>query len=361
MKTNQNEFNNSLKNRSQRILLSGSILVSFGILLVTVGGSWDITNHLLNKPETFFSPPHAFLYSGVAVTLIGAIVSFIGYRRLTNINSNFRLPFRLTILGIVLLIGAGPFDFGWHSNFGLDGLLSPPHLTLIIGMLLCSLGGMFGIVRFLRFNKIKNRFSNFLPLLGTLPVWLASSGLISSLSLPFSNTAFFKFNPDPLFAFVTATISYPFLISLICITSSKLREFQFGIISITGGLFLLIYGMTAIVPNFALVESVEFYSMNIIPFVIADIIVSYRKTKIALFVAGGILGSVFYMVYYPYVMYTYNEFLLGKLVSPSMIYHVYFELMPQVLIFTIIPSIIMGGIAVLVSLKFSNKIMIKSG
>ena len=60
-------------------------------------------------------------------------------------------------------------------------------------------------------------------------------------------------------------------------------------------------------------------------------------------------------------MYTYNEFLLGKLVSPSMIYHVYFELMPQVLIFTIIPSIIMGGIAALVSLKFSNKIMIKSG
>ena len=160
MKTNQNEFNNSLKNRSQRILLSGSILVSFGILLVTVGGSWDITNHLLNKPETFFSPPHAFLYSGVAVTLIGAIVSFIGYRKLTNINSNFRLPVRLTILGIVLLIGAGPFDFGWHSNFGLDGLLSPPHLTLIIGMLLCSLGGMFGIVRFLRFNKIKNKFEN---------------------------------------------------------------------------------------------------------------------------------------------------------------------------------------------------------
>ena len=103
--------------------------------------------------------------------------------------------------------------------------------------------------------------------------------------------------------------------------------------------------MTAIVPNFALLESVEFYSMNMIPFVMADLIVSFGKTKKVTLVAGGILGSMFYMVYYPYVMYTYNELLLGKLVSPSMIDHTYFELMPQVMQFTIIPSIIMGVIA----------------
>jgi ABC-type antimicrobial peptide transport system permease subunit len=96
-----------------------------------------------------------------------------------------------------------------------------------------------------------------------------------------------------------------------------------------------------------------------IPFVVADLIVSFRKTRKAAFVAGGILGSMFYMVYYPYVMYTYNELLLGKLVSPSMIYHTYFELMPQVMQFTLIPSIVMGVIAVLVAYRFSNKILIK--
>jgi len=57
---------NFLKNKSEFIFLIGSSLTSLGILLVTVGGSWDITNHLLSKPETFFSPPHAFMYSGVA-------------------------------------------------------------------------------------------------------------------------------------------------------------------------------------------------------------------------------------------------------------------------------------------------------
>ena len=54
--------------------LLGSIFVSFGILLAAGGGSWDITNHLLNRPETFFAPPHAILYSGVASTVIGAVL-----------------------------------------------------------------------------------------------------------------------------------------------------------------------------------------------------------------------------------------------------------------------------------------------
>ena len=60
-----------------RIFSFANILVSVGIILVTSGGSWDISNHILNKPETFFSPPHAILYSGVGVTLVGFIALFV--------------------------------------------------------------------------------------------------------------------------------------------------------------------------------------------------------------------------------------------------------------------------------------------
>ena len=356
MELRQNQFRNSLQKYAHKIFMFGSILVSFGILLVTVGGSWDITNHLLNKPETFFSPPHFLMYSGVGIGLFGVAIAFLGYKNLQDSKEVFRLPLRLKFLGIALLIGAGPFDYVWHSNFGLDGLLSPPHFTLLAGMLLCSIGGMVSIARFLQLKSSSNLIG-YPIVLGILPVWFASSGIISSLSLPFSNTDYFEFNPDPLFAFVMATVAYPFLISLICITASKVSNFKPGIISVVGGLFVLIYGMTAIVPNFALLESVEFYSMNMIPFVMADLIVSFRKTRKAALVAGGILGSMFYMVYYPYVMYTYNELLLGKLVSPSMIYHTYFELMPQVIQFTLIPSIVLGVLAVFVAYRFSNKIL----
>ena len=346
-----------LKTKSEIIFLIGSILTSLGILLVTVGGSWDITNHLLSKPETFFSPPHALMYSGVTVTLIGAVLSFVGWKNLQKFKNSYFLSLKIKLIGIGLLTGAGPFDFIWHSYFGLDGLLSPPHFTLITGMFLCSVGGMIGISRYLKFHNSKS-ISKYLLILAVIPVWLSASGIISSLSLPFSSTDFFQFNPEPTFAFIIASLAYPFLISLSLFLIFRLSHYQFGLMSILGGLFLLIYSSTAIIPNFAMFDTVQFYSLNLIPFVIADVFLKLNRSKLSLFFTGGLIGSVFYMVYYPYVMYTYNEILLGKLVSPSLIYFVYFELIQTVLLYTLIPSIMMGILAVVLSAKLTKKILI---
>jgi hypothetical protein len=63
------------------------------------------------------------------------------------------------------------------------------------------------------------------------------------------------------------------------------------------------------------------------------------------------------MIYYPYVMYTFNEILLGKLVSPSMIYFVYFELMEKVFLITIIPATLSGIFGAFVSRKLSGYIL----
>ena len=346
-----------LKTKSEIIFLIGSILTSLGILLVTVGGSWDITNHLLSKPETFFSPPHALMYFGVTVTLIGVVLSFVGWKNLQKFKNSYFLSLKIKLIGIGLLTGAGPFDFIWHSYFGLDGLLSPPHFTLITGMFLCSVGGMIGISRYLKFHNSKS-ISKYLLILAVIPVWLSASGIISSLSLPFSSTDFFQFNPEPTFAFIVASLAYPFLISLSLFLIFRLSHYQFGLMSILGGLFLLIYSTTAIIPNFAMFDTVQFYSLNLIPFVIADVFLKLNRSKLSLFFTGGLIGSVFYMVYYPYVMYTYNEILLGKLVSPSLIYFVYFELIQTVLLYTLIPSIIMGILAVVISAKLTKKILI---
>jgi hypothetical protein len=46
--------------------------------------------------------------------------------------------FELVVAGILMLIAAGPVDFAWHSAFGLDGLLSPPHFVLLMGMIVSS-------------------------------------------------------------------------------------------------------------------------------------------------------------------------------------------------------------------------------
>ena len=345
-----------LKNKSKFIFLIGSVFTSFGILLVTVGGSWDITNHLLSKPESFFSPPHALMYSGVAISLTGVVLSFIGWKNLKKFKDSYFLSLKIKLIGIGLLTGAGPLDFIWHSYFGLDGLLSPPHFTLIIGMFLCSIGGMVGISRYLKFNNSQS-LAKYLLILAVIPVWLSASGIISSLSLPFSSTDFFQFNPEPTIAFIIASLGYPFLISLSLILIFRLSNYQFGMMSILGGLFLLIYSSTAIVPNFAMFDTVQFYSLNLIPFVISDIFLKINRSKISGFFVGGLLGSIFYMTYYPYVMYTYNEILLGKLVSPSLIYFVYFELIQTVLLYTLIPAILMGILAFIMSDKLSKKIL----
>jgi len=345
-----------LKNKSKFIFLIGSVFTSFGILLVTVGGSWDITNHLLSKPESFFSPPHALMYSGVAISLIGVVLSFIGWKNLKKFKDSYFLSLKIKLIGIGLLTGAGPLDFIWHSYFGLDGLLSPPHFTLIIGMFLCSIGGMIGISRYLKFNNSQS-LTKYLLILAVIPVWLSASGIISSLSLPFSSTDFFQFNPEPTIAFIIASLGYPFLISLSLILIFRLSNYQFGMMSILGGLFLLIYSSTAIVPNFAMFDTVQFYSLNLIPFVISDIFLKINRSKISGFFVGGLLGSIFYMTYYPYVMYTYNEILLGKLVSPSLIYFVYFELIQTVLLYTLIPAILMGILAFIMSDKLSKNIL----
>ncbi len=340
-----------LEKFSDTVLIISFSIVSFGILIITVGGSWDITNHLLNKPETFFSAPHALLYSGVGLALVGVAFTFIGWQK-NNSKKIFSFPVKLMLLGIALLIGSGPFDYIWHLNFGLDGLLSPSHMALILGMIFCSVGSMMGLSRIISSMQGKYPQLIYLNALGVLPVWLACSGLVSSLSLPFSNTSYFDFNPDANFAIIFATLAFPFLTSFVLLTASGFGNYKFGILSTTGILFLIIYSSTSILPNIGIVDSYTFYLLNIIPIVASDLIIwTLNHSKKSLYAAGGLLGSVYYMIYYPLIVYTYNEVLLGKLVSPSLISNVYFDLMLQVLSYTILPSIFMGFVGVWLFLK----------
>jgi hypothetical protein len=219
-----------------KLIMLGNIIISLGIILVTSGGSWDITNHILNKPETFFSPPHAALYIGVGIALFGFGLLYVSWKK-NHKPQKFRKGTKIAVIGVILLLFAGPADFGWHSNFGLDGLLSPPHLVLISGMVLSSVGALVNTVNHLRDH---NRFASLLVIIAILPVWLSLTGIMHSFSLPFSDTDYFNFNPHPVFAAAFAASVYPFLISTILVTASILSGYKFGIVSIVGGMYLLI-------------------------------------------------------------------------------------------------------------------------
>jgi hypothetical protein len=329
--------------------IAGFLSVSTGILLVSAAGGWDITNHLLNKPESFFSPPHAVLYSGVGLAIMGTILIYkcrASFRDQESNNkdnrkqrmkavvnasslSSLQLSVKLIYLGITMLVSAGPFDYIWHSAFGLDGLLSPPHTLLTVGMAFCSTGALIGILSSSRIlvNDNKNSVASFeiskikgiiindstiqdnsrnrrisasspyhrayhpvFVIIGILPVWLTLSGLIHMATLPFSDTLFFNFNLNPIVAVVIATICFPFLVSFILFSSFRLcvrqddnlipgpesvkisKDMPFGILTITGMAFIVVNILTSILPNEYLISTLPFYMINILPLVAADML-----------------------------------------------------------------------------------------
>jgi len=364
--------------KAKRNPITGYILVSLGVLLSASSGSWDITNHLLNRPETFFSPPHAGLYLGVAIVISGSIMMLRYYRSSSTISNNdhhyinklihLPLPMKLVIIGAVMLVSAGPFDFAWHSAFGLDGLLSPSHSVLTIGMAISSIGALLGMLSNNNDQNNNNKSHAVSPILiviGIIPVWIIVSGLIHMVSLPFSDTEYFKFNPDPTLAAIIATLAFPFIVSFILFSSFELSvrsgrtKGMFGILSITGAIFIIINLSTAILTNEHLTPTIPFYILNIIPIVAVDIILSklsIPKTKIVNYVAGAILGSMFLMLYYPLITHTYNEVLLNpQTVWPSLTSSIYFKMIDEVYPLIVIPAMATGILGTIISTKLIHQ------
>jgi hypothetical protein len=121
------------------------LLISAGLILQAGSGSWDASSHLLKKPDTFFTPPHILLYSGIILTLISFTIAIYIFTQKRHIhNKMYDNSLKLFILGTIFLFGGAPFDFIWHRIFGNDGLLSPPHLTLLTGMLMQNVSRILG-------------------------------------------------------------------------------------------------------------------------------------------------------------------------------------------------------------------------
>jgi hypothetical protein len=353
----------------------GCTLVSIGMFVSAAGGSWDISNHLLNKPETFFSIPHAVLYSGVALAIFGLVIVRMAYRNVSiyDNDSKMKISSKLIFVGISMLVVAGPIDFAWHSVFGLDGLLSPPHFVLLSGMIISSLGAMLGIIsivsthddRKMNYKKelsteVKTTITTYLPLIviGLLPLWMTLDGLIGMLSLPFSNTQYFNFNPNPFLAAALATIGYPLLISFILCFSFHLGKRKFGVVSVVGASYLAIHAITAILPNESLIPTLTFYILNLLPILASDILLSSSANRrLSVYVSGLILGSSFLMMQYPLITYVYNEvFTKQAFVWPSLLSSSYFGMIGSIYPLVAGPAAAMGIVGAILAGKVIDRL-----
>jgi hypothetical protein len=134
-----------------------------GALIQILGGHWDVSWHELGIVETFFTPPHTVMYSGVAFSLLSALIALVYYHRSLLFNrerNRFLLHgFIIALAGSGLQLFAGQFDYWWHDNFGFDPFLfTPSHTPLIIGFFLNGIGMWIGITYLIRDEK--SRISN---------------------------------------------------------------------------------------------------------------------------------------------------------------------------------------------------------
>jgi hypothetical protein len=128
----------------------GSLRFDWLMLLVgmwpLVGALTDANAHI-NDPqlETFFTPWHALLYSGVLA--VGLCIGYVAWRNHQRGYAWTRaVPpgYGLTLVGVGVLGVAGIGDLIWHSLYGIErdipAITSPTHMLIILGILLVVAG-----------------------------------------------------------------------------------------------------------------------------------------------------------------------------------------------------------------------------
>lgn len=293
-----------------------------GLVLSFSGGSWDITFHILSQPESFFSYPHSLVYSGILLVIS---IFAVNFRKNFSEEKTIKKNNIIIFTGIILILTAGPFDFSWHLKFGLDGLLSPPHLTLLTGWLLIAIGNLR--ITNMRVNQTKikdnerrshqpdsynlyhdrtlvakgksainqesNKIQNEmqrtskLESLGRISFYqiqlflnlsillMIISGFLYFFSLPFSETLSYNFNPPPFLALLVYGLGFPILFSGYFLRIlSKYPEIK-TMVPLVGTFYIIMTSVTQISSNSYLSGYTGYYLLNLIPFLLFYVVYRY--------------------------------------------------------------------------------------
>jgi hypothetical protein len=363
MKVMQNNSDRLLQSNAMNLSLAALVIATAGAFLQIGGTSWDVTSHLMLQPETFFTPSHTVLYTGVGLLTITAVL--VGALLIKNKDlgtKSFSTSFKLFIIGSAISLIAGPSDFLWHETFGVDGLLSPPHLALITGMLINAVGVVIGITRIIvHVPPLKQKLVKITMIPAFTALWFTTTWYVYMFALPFSNGEHFQFNLDPNVSTIIALIALPLLSSMIFLTASKTIG-RFGAASTIVALVAGLNIFANIIPTGnVLTPLLPWYSIiSIIPVLVADLVLnsSIIKSKIrsptSEIISGMIVGSIFYVFNYPMLTWTFSLPLNMPLESINNILPNFVNSMPTVLAITLVPGAIMGMIGAIISFRIIN-------
>jgi hypothetical protein len=355
------------------IIITLLIIAATGSFMQIAGTSWDVTSHIMEEPETFFTPSHAVLYAGIGLLTIAAGISVILLIRNNELRGkSIATPLKLLIIGSTVSLVAGPSDFLWHETFGVDGLLSPPHLALITGMLINAVATVLGLARIAVSitSPSRQRLIKAAMVPAFAALWFTTTWYVYMFSLPFSNGENFQFNLNPNIASLIAIITIPMLSSIIFLTASKSIG-RFGAGTIVSALVVGINIFANIIPSQGMLSSIlPWYSITaILPALIADILLYNPVIKLKLglraseLIAGILVSSVFYIFNYPMLTWAFAIPLDMPIANQQGILAVanltsnFLSTLPVMLSITLVPAVLMG---LLGALFVSKKIAIPS-
>ena len=185
--------------RETRFRLAAAWALWFLLFQAAFGLAWDIRWHAAVGRDSFWSPPHLLMYSGVALAgvlcLAVVLVDSWRYRRgVPGVDDRttwpvlgpFRAPLGFVVAGcgMATLLLAAPFDNWWHELYGLDVTLwAPFHVMGLIGASIAGIGLIYAFAALaVRARAAGPAVRRFLGLRGLdWALLLAFSGLLSIL------------------------------------------------------------------------------------------------------------------------------------------------------------------------------------
>jgi hypothetical protein len=293
---------------------------SVGSILQITGGNWDVTSHLLLKPETFFTPSHTIMYGGILLLSISALIAACVLYKYKQIKHDpISLSFKFLIIGSVLSIVSGPSDFVWHEVFGVDGFLSPTHLMLITGMLINTIGTVLGLTRLNSLQKDRSFYivNRMFLAIALIALWLNLISYVYIFSLPISSGDVFNFNLHPVLESLIALIFLPLINAfMILFTTNTIKNF--GYISLAGIGVIIITSISNILPSEELSIFLPYYLLSVIPFILIDFVVYDKlpftegksRSKNKILFATVISASLFYVIGYPMLPLALGNYLM---------------------------------------------------
>ncbi len=111
---------------------------------------WDVAWHRTIGRDSFLSPPHVLMYTGVAANGLVAAWAVVWGRRRHGAPRGLLLAGA----GFVLAVAGALLDEWWHVNVGKDvNLWSPPHLVGLAGTALIAVGLVFALAAHTRYAR----------------------------------------------------------------------------------------------------------------------------------------------------------------------------------------------------------------